>query len=77
MIHLFLAGLFAALAHGTEATLSAAGGLDYLTANPWVGLDVSFHPDQEEGWEAVGKVTPSWGLKDETVLVLVPTRLDC
>jgi hypothetical protein len=70
VIYLFLAGLLGAQAHATEATVSAAAGLDYLTANPWVGLDLSFHPEREEGWEAVGKVTPSWGLKDDTVLML-------
>jgi len=43
--------------------------LDYLTANPWAGIDISLHPDREEGWEAVGRFTPTWGLKDWTPVV--------
>lgn len=70
MIHLLLAGLLAAPAHATEAAISLVGGMDYLTANPWAGVDLSFHPEGDDGWEPVGKFTPSWGLKDDTVLVL-------
>jgi hypothetical protein len=56
-------------AQGAEAVISAAGGLDYLTQSPWTGLDLAFHASNPRGWEPIGRVTPSWGLKDDTVVV--------
>ena len=60
---------FCGLAGAGAPTVSAAGGLDYLTANPWAGLDVALHPTGAKPWEPVGRITPTWGLKDETVLL--------
>jgi hypothetical protein len=64
-----LVGFLVAPAHASEVALSAVGGLDYLTANPWAGLDLALHPSQDDGWESVGRFTPSWGLKDQTPMV--------
>jgi hypothetical protein len=56
---------------GTTIALSAAGGFDFTTRQPWLGLDVAFQPDQLRGFAFAGRVQAGWGFGDQRPLGVV------
>lgn len=65
------AALSLALASGpahaarTSIALSGGGGYDFLTRQPWAGLDLSFWPEQEHGFSFVGRLRGAYAATDQ------------
>jgi hypothetical protein len=56
--------LAASLAFGGNAAISAGGGSDGITQQPWAGLDLALFPGQDKGFAAHGRLTSGWGFID-------------
>ena len=60
--------LIAALAAAGNAAISAGGGSDGTTQQPWAGLDLALFPGQDYRGALHGRITPGWGLLDRAPL---------
>ncbi|HMV66422.1 MAG TPA: hypothetical protein PKA64_06195, partial [Myxococcota bacterium] len=56
---------------GTTVALSAGGGFDFATRQPWLGLNLAFQPDQLRGFAFAGRVQAGWGFGDQRPLGVV------
>ncbi|MBA2319897.1 MAG: hypothetical protein H0V89_01970, partial [Deltaproteobacteria bacterium] len=63
--------LAAGLALGGNAAISAGGGFDSPTEQPWVGLDLALFPGHARGVAAHGRLTGGYGFADESPLGIV------
>lgn len=62
LIALLLAG--PARAERPTLSIAAGGGLDYPSAQPWVGADFGVHPDIAKGASFVGRLRAGWAFVD-------------
>ncbi len=57
------------LAAPVAPVLSAAGGYDLTTVQPWAGLDFALHSAQTKGFAPLARATPAWGFGDRMPMV--------
>lgn len=48
-------------AHAGVLTVSAAGGYDFPTSEPWSGVELALHPTQTQGFAMSARLAPAWG----------------
>jgi hypothetical protein len=56
--------LLVSVAFGGNAAVSAGGGFDAATEQPWAGLDLALFPSQDHGFAAFGRVNGGYGFAD-------------
>jgi hypothetical protein len=49
--------------------LSASGGFDGPTAQPWTGLELALHPTHDHGVAPIGRIVPAFGFGDREPMV--------
>lgn len=61
--------LLIATALAGAPVISAAGGYDVPTDQPWTGLDFALQPTKSAGFEPVARVSPGWAFGDRSLVV--------